>query len=137
MYPTFPKMGDKWIADEITALEPLWKNFFLKDMRSSVRSPVPCLCDCNSCWNLFYCTRKCPDTVTKKLVNTLRNNYFTPIYFGSTHHYLRSSHCHCSASSNGSIFFFLQQPIPYSPVKIARAQICHICGKQKERCMTE
>lgn len=27
MYPTFPKMGDKWIADEVTALEPVWKNF--------------------------------------------------------------------------------------------------------------
>ncbi len=26
-YPTFPKMGDKWIPDEITALEPAWRNF--------------------------------------------------------------------------------------------------------------
>jgi cytochrome c oxidase assembly protein subunit 15 len=26
--PTFPKMGDHWIAPEVTALSPLWKNFF-------------------------------------------------------------------------------------------------------------
>lgn len=27
-YPTWPKMGDRWIPDDLTALEPVWKNFF-------------------------------------------------------------------------------------------------------------
>ena len=26
-YPTFPKMGNEWIAEGVTALKPLWKNF--------------------------------------------------------------------------------------------------------------
>ncbi len=26
-YPTWPKMGDAWIPDEVMALEPVWKNF--------------------------------------------------------------------------------------------------------------
>jgi heme a synthase len=26
-YPTWPKMGDRWIPDDVTALEPAWKNF--------------------------------------------------------------------------------------------------------------
>jgi len=26
--PTWPKMGDNWIAPEVTALSPVWKNFF-------------------------------------------------------------------------------------------------------------
>lgn len=26
--PTWPKMGDNWIAPEVTALKPLWINFF-------------------------------------------------------------------------------------------------------------
>jgi heme a synthase len=27
LYPTFPKMGDAWMPEEITAMEPVWKNF--------------------------------------------------------------------------------------------------------------
>jgi cytochrome c oxidase assembly protein subunit 15 len=26
-YPTWPKMGDQWVPDDVTALEPVWKNF--------------------------------------------------------------------------------------------------------------
>lgn len=26
-YPTWPKMGDQWVPDDIFALEPMWKNF--------------------------------------------------------------------------------------------------------------
>ncbi len=26
-YPTWPKMGDQWVPDDITSLEPIWKNF--------------------------------------------------------------------------------------------------------------
>jgi cytochrome c oxidase assembly protein subunit 15 len=26
-YPTWPKMGDQWIPEEIVSMEPLWKNF--------------------------------------------------------------------------------------------------------------
>lgn len=26
-YPTFPKMGNEWIADGVTTLSPIWKNF--------------------------------------------------------------------------------------------------------------
>lgn len=29
-YPTFPKMGDEWFPDTITAFEPLWVNFLEK-----------------------------------------------------------------------------------------------------------
>jgi len=27
-YPTWPKMGDAWMPDDVVALEPIWKNFF-------------------------------------------------------------------------------------------------------------
>ncbi len=27
VYPTWPKMGENWIAPEVTALSPIWKNF--------------------------------------------------------------------------------------------------------------
>ncbi len=26
-YPTWPKMGDTWVPDDVVALEPVWKNF--------------------------------------------------------------------------------------------------------------
>lgn len=26
-YPTWPKMGDQWVPDDVVALEPVWKNF--------------------------------------------------------------------------------------------------------------
>jgi cytochrome c oxidase assembly protein subunit 15 len=26
-YPTWPKMGDQWVPDDVVALEPIWKNF--------------------------------------------------------------------------------------------------------------
>ncbi len=28
LFPTFPKMGDHWIAPEVTLLNPIWRNFF-------------------------------------------------------------------------------------------------------------
>jgi cytochrome c oxidase assembly protein subunit 15 len=71
-YPTWPKMGDQWVPDDIVALEPVWKNFLegaagVQFIHRYIAYVVVIIVGI-----LFYRSRKIQiDPTQKKIINAL------------------------------------------------------------------